>query len=128
MNEKPLILVVDDDAPILTLMRNVLREFGFDARVASTGEEALQAAREAKPDLVLLDKNMPGMSGSQVIDALRSEGGLANVPVLFLSGEPVDSEQIARLGAAGAVMKPFDVADLVDRIRSHIGVARASRR
>ncbi len=127
MNEKPLILVVDDDVPILTLMRSVLREFGFDARVASTGEAALQAAREEKPDLVLLDKNMPGMSGSQVIDALRSEGGLANVPVLILSGEPVDAEQIARLGASGAVMKPFDVADLIGRIRSHIGVARPSR-
>ncbi len=127
MNEKPLILVVDDDIPILTLMRSVLREFGFDARVASTGEAALQAAREEKPDLVLLDKNMPGMSGSQVIDALRSEGGLTNVPVLILSGEPVDAEQIARLGASGAVMKPFDVADLIGRIRSHIGVARPSR-
>jgi DNA-binding response OmpR family regulator len=125
-SRQPIILVVDDDVPILTLMRNVLREFGFDARVASTGESAVESAREERPDLVLLDKNMPGMSGSEVIDALRSEG-LANVPVLILSGEPVDSEQIARLGAAGAVMKPFDVADLIERIRSHVGVARASR-
>ncbi len=127
MNDKPVILVVDDDIPILTLMRNLLSEFGFEARVASSGEAALQAAREVKPDLVLLDKNMPGMSGSQVIDALHSERGLAHVPVLILSGEPVDPEQIARLGAAGAVMKPFDVALLVDRIRSHIGAGRASR-
>jgi DNA-binding response OmpR family regulator len=125
-SRQPIILVVDDDVPILTLMRNVLREFGFDARVASTGESAVESAREERPDLILLDKNMPGMSGSEVIDALRSEG-LANVPVLILSGEPVDSEQIARLGAAGAVMKPFDVADLIERIRSHVGVARASR-
>ena len=127
MAAKPVILVVDDDLPILTLMRNVLREFGFEARVASSGESAIQTARDEKPDLVLLDKNMPGMSGSEVIDALRSEGGLAGVPVLILSGEPVDSEQIARLGAAGAVMKPFDVADLIERIRSHVGVARTSR-
>ncbi|HSP13491.1 MAG TPA: response regulator [Thermoanaerobaculia bacterium] len=127
MNAKPVILVVDDDLPILTLMRNVLREFGFETREANTGEGALQAVREVRPDLVLLDKNMPGMSGGEVIDALRSEGGLKNVPVLILSGEPVDSEQIARLGAAGAVMKPFDITDLVERIRSHVGVPRASR-
>jgi DNA-binding response OmpR family regulator len=127
MNAKPVILVVDDDLPILTLMRNVLREFGFETREASSGQEALAEVQAQRPDLVLLDKNMPGMSGSEVIDALRSEGGLYGVPILILSGEPVDSEQIARLGAAGAVMKPFDIADLVERIRSHVGVARTSR-
>jgi DNA-binding response OmpR family regulator len=124
MNAKPVILVVDDDLPILTLMRNVLREFGFEARVANTGAAALEAVRETMPDLVLLDKNMPGMSGTDVIQALRTEGGIAHVPVVILSGEPVDPEEIARLGAVGAVMKPFDVMDLVERIRAHVGVAR----
>lgn len=123
MSAKPVILVVDDDLPILTLMRNVLREFGFEARVANTGAAALEAVRETMPDLVLLDKNMPGMSGTDVIQALRREGG-AHVPVVILSGEPVDPEEIARLGAVGAVMKPFDVMDLVERIRAHVGVAR----
>lgn len=123
MSAKPVILVVDDDLPILTLMRNVLREFGFEARVANTGAAALEAVRETMPDLVLLDKNMPGMSGTDVIQALRREGG-AHVPVVILSGEPVDPEEIARLGAVGAVMKPFDVMDLVERIRAQVGVTR----
>ena len=124
MSAKPVILVVDDDLPILTLMRNVLREFGFEARVANTGAAALEAVRETMPDLVLLDKNMPGMSGTVVIQALRREDGMAQVPIVILSGESVDSEEIARLGAVGAVMKPFDVMELVERIRAQVGVAR----
>jgi DNA-binding response OmpR family regulator len=124
MNAKPVILVVDDDLPILTLMRNVLREFGFEARIASTGMAAIEAVRETRPDLVLLDKNMPGMSGTEVIAALRKEGGAGHVPIVILSGEPVEPEEIARLGAVGAVMKPFDVMELVERIRAQVGVAR----
>jgi len=122
--QKPVILVVDDDVPILTLMRTVLREFGFEPRVASTGAEALAAVQEETPDLILLDKNMPGMSGSEVVRALRDEAGLKKVPILILSGEPVAPDEIARFGAAGAITKPFDIADLVERIRSHAGVAR----
>lgn len=121
---KPVILVVDDDVPILTLMRNMLREFGFEPHVASTSSAAIDTARAASPDLVLLDKNMPGVSIDETMRSLRVDGGLKHVPILILSGEPLDPEEIASLGAAGAVMKPFDVMDLVERIRSSIGVAR----
>ncbi|HEY3057320.1 MAG TPA: response regulator [Thermoanaerobaculia bacterium] len=124
MTTKPVILVVDDDVPILTLMRTILREFGFEARVASTGPEAIAAVQQQTPDLILLDKNMPGMSGREVVRALRDEAGLKKVPILILSGEPVEPDEIARFGAAGAIMKPFDVTDLIERIRSHAGVAR----
>jgi two-component system phosphate regulon response regulator PhoB len=124
MSAKPVILVVDDDLPILLLMRNVLKEFGFEARTANSGAAALDAVREQIPDLVLLDKNLPGMSGTEIINVLRSDGGLGQVPILILSGEPVSRDEIASLGAAGAVMKPFDVMDLVERIRSHVGVTR----
>jgi two-component system, OmpR family, phosphate regulon response regulator PhoB len=122
---KPLVLVVDDDAPILTLMKNILREFGFETRLASTGQAALQSVREQTPDLILIDKNMPGMGGAEVIKAIRSEAGLAHLPILILSGEPVDREELARLGATAAVQKPFDVPSLVEKIRAHVGVARA---
>jgi DNA-binding response OmpR family regulator len=124
MSARPVILVVDDDIPILTLMRNVLREFGFEARVASSGAAALEEARKQTPDLVLLDKNIPGTSIADVIATLRRENGLRRVPILILSGEPLEAAEIATLGAAGAIMKPFDIADLVDRIRTHAGVAR----
>lgn len=120
MPAKPTILVVDDDAPILILMRNLLREFGFDAVTAASGVQALDAARERKPDLILVDKNMPGMSGAELIGAFRGEDGFDAVPILILSGEPVSRTELAQLRADGAVMKPFDVTALVEQIRGFV--------
>jgi DNA-binding response OmpR family regulator len=119
---KPIILVVDDDAPIITLMRSLLREFGYEARTATSGAAAIEAARAEAPDLVLLDKNMPGMSGEDVIKALRGDAGLQEVPILLLTGEPVTRQEIAELGANGTVQKPFDLQDLLAQIRQHVGV------
>ena len=116
-------MVVDDDGPILTLMKALLREFGFEAVVASSGAEALAAAREQPPDLVLIDIHMPGMSGAEVIRALR-EDGPATVPILILSGEPVPAAEITHLGANGAVQKPFDVQALIETIRGYVNVTR----
>jgi CheY-like chemotaxis protein len=122
MPRKPVILVVDDDAPIIMLMRSLLREFGYEARTAISGTAAVEAARAETPDLVLLDKNMPGMSGGDVIRALRTDVGLANVPILLLTGDPVAQKEIDELGANGTVQKPFDLQDLIAQIRKHVGV------
>ena len=118
MAERPLILVVDDDAPILLLMRNLLREFGFEPVTAASGQQALAALQQRRPDLVLLDRNMPGMSGEEVVAAMRSNGTLSEVPVLMLTGEPMGPQEVARLGVTGAVLKPFDVSALVATIRA----------
>ena len=120
MSERPLILVVDDDPPILLLMRNVLREFGFEAITAGSGPEALEQARAHKPRLMLLDRNMPGMSGDEVLARLRADPALSRLPVLILSGEPLDEEEVERIGATGAVLKPFDVPALIEAIRSYV--------
>lgn len=120
MTERPVILVVDDDAPILLLMRNLLREFGFEPVAAASGAQALAEAQRRTPDLVLLDRNMPGMSGDEVLAAMRKHGELASVPVLMLTGEPMDPDEISRVGANAAVLKPFDVPALVEMIRSHV--------
>jgi CheY-like chemotaxis protein len=120
MGDKPVILVVDDDAPILLLMKNLLREFGFDAVVAASGNEAINKARSEHPSLVLLDKNMPGMNGDEVIRILRDDVGLAHLPILILSGEPVSRSELAALGANGAVQKPFDVKALIAQIREQL--------
>lgn len=119
----PIILVVDDDAPILLLMRSLLREFGFEPVAVSSGEEAIAEARKRTPDLILLDRNMPGMSGDEVVRAMRSEDSLSLVPILILSGEPIDPDEIRRLGATGHVLKPFDVPTLVETIRGHVSAS-----
>jgi DNA-binding response OmpR family regulator len=120
MSEKPIILVVDDDQPILLLMRSLLREFGFEAVTAENGNQALAAARTRRPALVLVDKNMPGMTGAETIQSLRDEPGFERVPILILSGEPVSRSELEDLGANGAVLKPFDVTALVEQIRAFV--------
>jgi DNA-binding response OmpR family regulator len=120
MEYKPTILVVDDDGPIVILMRSLLREFGFDPVTATTGAEAIEAARARRPDLILLDKNMPGMTGADVVRALRAESAFERLPILILSGEPMSKAEMAEMGADGAVMKPFDVTDLVAQIRKYV--------
>ena len=120
MSDKPKILVVDDDEPILILMRSILKEFQFDSLVAASGAEALAVANAQRPDLILLDKNMPGMSGEDLIVRLRQNAELRSVPILILSGEPMEAEEIAALGADGAIQKPFDLPDLIKRIRTQL--------
>ncbi len=120
MSEKPIILVVDDDQPILGLMRTLLREFGFEAVTAENGNQALTSARERRPAVVLVDKNMPGMTGAETIQSLREEPGFEELPILILSGEPVSRAELAALRADGAVLKPFDVTALVEKIRAFV--------
>jgi CheY-like chemotaxis protein len=120
---KPVILIVDDDVPIQILMQSLLREFGFQPVTAGSGDQALEAVRGGlRPDLVLLDMNMPGMSGADALRALRAE--LDATPIVILSGERLPPNEIASLGATGAVQKPFDVPELVTQIRGYVGAAR----
>ena len=120
MTKRPLILVVDDDAPILMLVRNLLREFGFEPVAAGSGVQAIEEARKRTPDLILLDRNMPGMNGDEVLRELRASDGLAQVPIFMLSGEPIEPDEIQRIGATGAVLKPFDLPSLVKTIHEHV--------
>jgi DNA-binding response OmpR family regulator len=120
MSAKPIILVVDDDQPILLLMRSLLKEFGFEAVTAENGAQALEAARSRRPSLVLVDKNMPGMTGAETIQSFREEPGFDGLPILILSGEPVSRSELADLRADGAILKPFDVTALVEQIRSFV--------
>jgi DNA-binding response OmpR family regulator len=114
---KPIVLVIDDDEPILLLMRRVLQQFHFEAMIASSGARAVEMARSHTPDVVLIDMKMPGMNGEETIGALRREAGLESVPIFILSGAPVERSEVRRIGAAGAISKPFDLVELVRRIR-----------
>ena len=120
MTKRAVILVVDDDEPILLLMRNLLREFGFEPVVARSGAAAIDQARQHHPDLILLDRNMPGMNGDEVLREIRSISPLVSTPVLILSGQPLRKSEIEALGATDAILKPFDVAALVETIRRHL--------
>lgn len=121
MSEKPVILVVDDDVPIQILMQSLLREFGFEPVTAGSGEKALELIRGGmRPNLVLLDLNMPGMSGPDAIQALHTHFD-GQVPIVILSGDRLAPDELAKLGAAAGVQKPFDVVELVKQIRGFVG-------
>jgi len=117
MTIKPKILVVDDDLPILLLMKNVLKEFGFETLTASSGTAALEIARKEPVDLILLDMKMPGMSGEEALRALRDEPLTRETPIVILSGDPVGTAELQVVGADAALQKPFDLNDLVTTIK-----------
>jgi two-component system phosphate regulon response regulator PhoB len=112
----PRILLVDDDLAILRLLEVNFRMEGFDVDTAGHGEEALAAASNATPDVVILDLMMPGMDGREIYDRLRAAPETAEVPVIFLSARGRD-DALAGVEAM-YVQKPFDTAGLVETARS----------
>jgi two-component system OmpR family response regulator len=112
------LLVVDDEPTVRELLSATLRFAGFAVTSAATGAEAVDSARRAPPDLVLLDVMLPDMDGFDVVRRLRAEGTL--VPVLFLTARdaPADKVHGLTLGGDDYVTKPFDLAELIARIRA----------
>jgi two-component system, OmpR family, response regulator ResD len=110
-----LILVADDDEHIVELVSMYLQRNGYRVEAAYDGSEALNKARELKPDLLVLDIMMPGEDGLQVCRALARQGG---VPIIFLTARSSDIDKIAglRLGADDYVTKPFNPNELVARV------------
>lgn len=109
------ILVVDDDVQIRQLLQDVLEFEGFDIRAAPDGLSALKALAERRPDCVLLDVMMPGMSGLDVLAAVRSDPRLDGLPVVMLSAASDDRTTWAgwSSGANCYLTKPFDVAEVI---------------
>ena len=112
------LLVVDDEPNIVELLSASLRFAGFEVTTATTGLEAVARAREARPDLVLLDVMLPDMDGFDVLRKLRSEG--QRVPVLFLTALDATEDKITGLSLGGDdyVTKPFSLDEVIARIHA----------
>jgi two-component system KDP operon response regulator KdpE len=111
------ILVVDDEPQIRRVLRSTLTTQGYVITEAKTGEEALESLRKERPDLVLLDMNMPGMSGVETCREIRSA---CDAPVIMLTVRNAERDKVAALdaGADDYVVKPFGMEELLARIRS----------
>jgi two-component system alkaline phosphatase synthesis response regulator PhoP len=111
------VLVVDDEAKILWLARDYLEHAGFAVLIAETGTEALAAARQARPDLIVLDLGLPDLDGLDVTRALRKE---SNVPIIMLTARGDESDKLVglELGADDYLTKPFSPKELVARVRA----------
>jgi two-component system response regulator MtrA len=113
------VLVVDDDASLAEMLMIVLRQEGFEARICPRGDLALDAFRDFRPDLVLLDVMLPGKDGIDVCKEIRAESG---VPIVMLTakGDTVDVVVGLETGADDYVVKPFKPKELVARIRARV--------
>ncbi|MFC4784131.1 MtrAB system response regulator MtrA [Nocardioides sp. MAHUQ-72] len=113
------ILVVDDDASLAEMLTIVLRQEGFDSRMCTRGDLAMDEFRDYRPDLVLLDLMLPGRDGIDVCKEIRAESG---VPIVMLTakGDTVDVVVGLESGADDYVVKPFKPKELVARIRARV--------
>src|SRR6266567_476839 len=113
------ILVVDDQAQIRRFMRTTLASAGYEVGDAKTGEEALERVREFRPDLVLLDINMPGMGGLAACKALRADTSMAIIMLTVRDSEAAKVEALDA-GADDYMTKPFSMPELLARIRASL--------
>ena len=111
-----MILIVDDEAGVRELLGDALRIAGFETSTASDGMSALTSIRNKKPDLLIIDINMPVMDGFELLEQLRKKGD--HTPALMLSarGERADVTRGLRLGADDYVTKPFGLEELLLRV------------
>ncbi|MGI5819159.1 MAG: response regulator transcription factor [Armatimonadota bacterium] len=116
----PTVLVVDDEEMLVNLIRRQLASGGYDVLTAGDGLSALSVARRHRPDLVILDISMPGMSGTEVCRRLREDAMLADILVIFLTSRDAVEDRVKGLeiGADDYLPKPFDTEELLARVRA----------
>ena len=112
MAKKPLLLLVDDDAAFRTVMAAELSRSGYDVRTAASGEEALAACAETEPQVILLDLQLPGMSGLDVLKALRESHAPGEVVMLTGHGSIDTAIEAIRIGAFDYISKPCPLDEL----------------
>jgi DNA-binding response OmpR family regulator len=126
-SSKTRILIVDDEADLVSVLRIGLEIEGFEVIAASDGEEGLRKAREDRPELVVLDLMLPKLDGYRVCRALKFDERYRNLPIVILSAR--SGEQDRRLafdmGADAFVCKPYDMAALVKLIRARLSATSA---
>ncbi len=113
------VLVVDDEPNIVLSLEFLMRQAGFEVRIARDGDAALAAVAERAPDLVLLDLMMPGRDGYEVCQAIRGDQRCAHTKIVMLTARSreVEREKGLALGADEYVTKPFSTRELVARVR-----------
>ncbi len=117
---KPLVLIVEDEAPLTTMLRYNIEKEGFRAAEARDGEEALLLIQEESPDLILLDWMLPRVPGIEVCRRLRSKSETRNIPIIMLTARGEEADRVRGLdtGADDYITKPFLMTELLARIRA----------
>lgn len=120
------ILVVDDAPPNVKLLRLILKDAGYRVLEASSGPEALETLRREKPDAMVLDVRMPGMTGYEVCREIRHDPEFAALPVIMVTALSLTEERIRGIeaGATDFITKPFNKKELLARIQSSLVLAK----
>lgn len=118
--QKKKILAVDDEPNILMSIEFILEMEGYEVHTSRDGEEALEVAERVRPDLILLDVNMPRKDGYEMCRILREREDLAGTKVIMLTakGQTLERKKGLEVGADDYVTKPFSAADLLEKIRA----------
>ena len=112
------LLLADDSTTIRTAVGMVFKKEDFALTTVANGTEALERARDLKPDLILADVDMPGLSGYELCEKVRADAALKQTPVLLLGGgTPLDPSRAVAVGANGQMAKPFDSQKLLDQVK-----------
>ncbi len=128
MTGQPLILLIDDEPNFLEIFKTKFSAIGFGVETALNGEEGIKKAKALKPDLILLDMKMPGLSGADVLIKLRDDKATKGIKVMFLTnlGDPRPemnevSERISiEVGAHGYIRKTDDLDSIVERVKDFL--------
>lgn len=129
METDKLIFIIDDEPKNLQYLGTLLRSKKYQVSFSMDGEGALSALEKVKPDLILLDVNMPGMNGYEVCVKIKSNEQLASIPIIFLTSE-TRTENIVKgfkLGAADYVGKPFNEIELIARVETHLQIQEQTK-
>ena len=120
------VLLIDDEPDLVSTVACRLKYCHCDVVTAANGKEGLEKAAEHKPDIILLDTNMPVMNGHEMLEHLRKDPNLKATPVIMFTAlcEPQDVAKASAYGVADYVTKPFDFSDVRDRIAKIVGSNR----
>jgi DNA-binding response OmpR family regulator len=116
--EKPLVMIIDDEESIHMLYSEELGEEGYEISSVMNGEEGLKAFEKEEPDLVILDINMPGMDGIEVLRKMKQQR--PDVPVILSSAYPEYKQDIASWASDDYIVKSFDLTGLKESIKKHL--------
>ena len=124
----PKILSVDDSRAIRMVLKRLFRPFTCELFEAADGEEGLAVATQVKPDLIILDYNMPVMDGVTMLRQMRDNPELKRIPVIMLTADASSEiiNTVARLGVRDYVTKPFEDSQLLDKVSRIIALNRAN--
>ncbi|NDF13218.1 MAG: phosphate regulon transcriptional regulatory protein PhoB [Proteobacteria bacterium] len=120
MSRKPSILVIEDESSIATMIQYNLEKSGFRIALVDDGSDAIDAVKDERPDLILLDWMLPGLSGIEICEKLRKDDTTRTIPIIMLTARGEEADRVKGLdtGADDFIVKPFSPTELVARINA----------